>query len=49
MDSIDGGTRPRTGQLQRFKKGAFLLASQAGVAVIPTAVTGSYDIMPPDQ
>lgn len=43
------GTRSRTGELQPFKKGAFLLASEAGVAVVPTAIAGSYDIMPPDQ
>lgn len=41
------GTRSRTGKLMAFKKGAFMLAVEAGVAVVPTAVTGSFHIMPP--
>ncbi|HEX2204354.1 MAG TPA: lysophospholipid acyltransferase family protein [Longimicrobium sp.] len=43
------GTRSRDGRLQPFKKGAFMLAIESGVAVVPTAVTGSYEIMPPGQ
>jgi 1-acyl-sn-glycerol-3-phosphate acyltransferase len=43
------GTRSRSGDLQPFKKGAFLLASEAGVPVIPTAVSGSFEIMPPNS
>jgi 1-acyl-sn-glycerol-3-phosphate acyltransferase len=43
------GTRSRTGRLQPFKKGAFMLAVEAGVPVVPTVVTGSYDIMRPDE
>lgn len=43
------GTRSRTGRLQPFKKGAFMLAVEAGVAVVPTVVVGSYDIMRPDS
>ncbi len=41
------GTRSRTGRLQPFKKGAFTLAIEAGVAVVPAVVTGSFQIMPP--
>lgn len=41
------GTRSRTGRLMPFKKGAFMLAAEAGVKVVPAAVTGSYQIMPP--
>lgn len=41
------GTRSRTGRLQSFKKGAFQLAVEAGVPVVPTVVTGSFQIMPP--
>lgn len=40
------GTRSRTGELQRFKKGAFMLALKAGVPVIPLAIRGSRDVMP---
>ena len=43
------GTRSRTGRLQPFKKGAFILAAEAGVPIVPTVVTGSYDIMRPDD
>lgn len=42
------GTRSRTGRLMPFKKGAFVLAHETGIPVIPTVVTGSYDIMRPD-
>lgn len=42
------GTRSRTGRLLPFKKGAFVLAQETGIPVIPTVVTGSYDIMRPD-
>ena len=42
------GTRSRTGRLLPFKKGAFVLAAETGIPIIPTIVTGSYDIMRPD-
>ncbi|HEX6908910.1 MAG TPA: lysophospholipid acyltransferase family protein [Longimicrobium sp.] len=42
------GTRSRTGRLLPFKKGAFVLAAETGIPVIPTVVTGSFDIMRPD-
>jgi 1-acyl-sn-glycerol-3-phosphate acyltransferase len=41
------GTRSRTGRLMPFKKGAFILAAESGVAIVPTAITGSFDIMRP--
>lgn len=40
------GTRSPTGELQRFKKGAFVLALKAGVPVVPIAVVGSREVMP---
>ncbi len=40
------GTRSPTGDLRRFKKGAFVLAIQAQVPIVPVAVIGTRDIMP---
>lgn len=40
------GTRSRDGYLGEFKRGAFVLAIQAGVPVVPVAVLGSRHIMP---
>lgn len=40
------GTRSRDGVLRPFKKGAFVLAIQTGVEVVPAAVVGSRDVMP---
>ena len=39
------GTRSATGELQRFKKGAFVLAIQTGADVVPTAIVGSRQVM----
>jgi 1-acyl-sn-glycerol-3-phosphate acyltransferase len=43
------GTRSRDGSLQPFKKGAFHLAVQAGVPIVPVAITGSFDVVPPGR
>jgi 1-acyl-sn-glycerol-3-phosphate acyltransferase len=40
------GTRSATGALLPFKKGAFVLALQLGVPVIPVAVIGGRQVMP---
>lgn len=40
------GTRSHDGNLKPFKKGAFVLAIQSGVPVVPMAVLGSRDVMP---
>ncbi len=40
------GTRSRGGELLPFKKGAFVLALQLGVPVIPVGVSGSRALMP---
>jgi len=40
------GTRSRDGQLQRFKKGGFLLAVQTNTEIVPVTIKGSYDLLP---
>ncbi len=40
------GTRSPDGRLQRFKDGAFRLAFDAGVPVVPIALTGTFDALP---
>ncbi len=39
------GTRSDDGELRPFKKGAFVLAIEAGVEVVPVGIVGSYDVM----
>jgi 1-acyl-sn-glycerol-3-phosphate acyltransferase len=41
------GTRSKSGLLGDFKKGPFHLAVQAGVPVIPIAISGSGKVLPP--
>jgi 1-acyl-sn-glycerol-3-phosphate acyltransferase len=41
------GTRSRDGRLGRFKRGSFHLALEAGVPVIPVAISGAYDVLKP--
>lgn len=40
------GTRSKDGQVKRFKEGAFLLAQQAKVPILPIVIEGSKDIFP---
>lgn len=40
------GTRSRTGALQPFKRGVFLLAREAGVPVVPLGILGGPTILP---
>lgn len=40
------GTRSTTGKLGRFKKGAFVLALQMGVPVVPVGIVGSRTVLP---
>jgi 1-acyl-sn-glycerol-3-phosphate acyltransferase len=39
------GTRSPDGRLRPFKKGAFLMAIQAGVPVIPVSIAGAQNLM----
>lgn len=40
------GSRTETGELQPFKRGAFVLAIRAGVEVVPAAIEGSFGVKP---
>lgn len=42
------GTRTRTGEMQSFKKGGFVLALQTESIIIPVGIRGSGKILPPD-
>lgn len=41
------GTRTRTGELQKFKKGAFVMAIESGAVLVPVGIKGAFDILPP--
>src|SRR6185436_10580396 len=41
------GTRSRDGRLAPFKRGAFHLALQAGVPVVPVSISGTYSVVRP--
>jgi 1-acyl-sn-glycerol-3-phosphate acyltransferase len=43
------GTRSKDGRLLPFKKGAFMMAIDAGVPVVPISVSGATRIMPKGQ
>ena len=38
------GTRSKTGEIERFKGGAFALAKEAGVEILPVVLDGTRDI-----
>lgn len=42
-------SRSRTGHLNRFRDGAFLLAARTGVPIVPVAIHGTRECMPPGQ
>jgi 1-acyl-sn-glycerol-3-phosphate acyltransferase len=42
------GTRSRDGKLKRFKKGAFRMAVNLGLPILPLTVTGTRDVLPAD-
>lgn len=42
------GTRSRDGRLMPFKKGGFHLAIMAGVPIVPVAIKGTYELLPPN-
>ena len=42
------GTRSKTGEIGSFKKGAFKLALDLGLPILPVTITGTKDILPTD-
>jgi 1-acyl-sn-glycerol-3-phosphate acyltransferase len=44
--SFPGGGRSVDGSVQSFKKGAFMLALQAGVPIVPISISGSIKVLP---
>ncbi|MBW2622845.1 MAG: 1-acyl-sn-glycerol-3-phosphate acyltransferase [Deltaproteobacteria bacterium] len=40
------GTRSNDGQVHDFKRGGFLLATKAGLPIIPVSISGTHQIMP---
>ncbi len=40
------GTRTSDGNLQTFKKGAFMMAVQTGIPILPVTCNGAFKIMP---
>ncbi len=45
--SFPEGTRSRDGEVGRFKAGAFVAAIEAGVPIVPVAITGAGAVIPP--
>ena len=43
------GTRPRDGELRRFKKGAFTMAIAAQLPVLPLSIHGTYEAAAPGK
>lgn len=43
------GTRSRSGQLQPFKKGVFMLAIDTQAVIVPMMIEGTRNILPPDS
>ena len=42
------GTRSRSGELKNFKKGAFRLAQELELPILPVAIHGTKDVLPSD-
>lgn len=43
------GTRTPDGKIGRFRNGAFLLAQQLGIDILPLFIHGAYEVMPKDD
>ncbi len=40
------GSRSRTGKMRPFKRGAYFLADEFNLPVVPVTIDGAYDVMP---
>lgn len=40
------GTRTKTGRIGTFKRGAYMLAMEFGLPVVPITINGAYQVMP---
>ena len=40
------GSRTKTGKMNRFKRGAFLLAQEFSLPIVPITINGAFDVMP---
>ena len=40
------GSRTHTGKIRRFKKGAYRLAMEFNLPVVPVTIDGAFDVMP---
>ena len=43
------GSRSRSGELGPLKKGGFHLARDTGTPILPVAISGTYNVLPPDS
>lgn len=43
------GTRTKTGKMGDFKRGAFMLAGEFRLPVVPLSINGAYNVMPKDS
>ena len=42
------GTRSKTGKMGEFKRGAFMLAGEFNLPVVPLTIKGAYEVLPKD-
>lgn len=40
------GTRSKTGRIQPFKKGTFVIAKEGNIDIIPIGISGAFDVLP---
>jgi 1-acyl-sn-glycerol-3-phosphate acyltransferase len=43
------GTRSKSGAMQDFKKGSFLIASRSGAPLLPVRISGTRELLPPGR